>query len=262
MISLPKSPVKPSVIEARKLFLYSNVKVGKSSLCLQLPNSLLIDLEGGAAHYEGTYIDVKKEAMLSGKGAVTYLKEIVNAISEENKNAGKPVYDFIIIDTTTALEEMAVKVATHEYRKTVAGKNFTGTNVVTQLAKGAGYGLLKDSYSALYQQFSGLAGKCLILLGHVKLSSMDKKGEAVQITDVQLTGSLKLMVSMDMDANGFMYRKKGTTQNIVSFITSEDDITTGSRIPYLSNREIVISELDEKGNLVTYWDQIFPSIKA
>lgn len=70
----------------------------------------------------------------------------------------------------------------------------------------------------------------------------------------------KQILAADVDCTGFMYRKKGTSQNILSFYSEETDLITGSRIPGLSGKEIVISDMVD-GKLVTYWEKIWPSIK-
>lgn len=57
-----------------------------------------------------------------------------------------------------------------------------------------------------------------------------------------------------------MFRNKETNQNILSFKSSETDLATGSRQPYLTGRDIVISELKD-GVLETHWQEIYPSLK-
>lgn len=137
-ISLPTSSVKPTTVDPTVLTILSNTKVGKTSSGLQLPNSLLIDLEDSTSFYEGTYLNLKKQSTLEGKGLGALLLETATAIQQANTEAGRPVYDFIIIDTLTVIEQIAKQKATFDYKKTLAGKNFTGSDVVSELAKGAG----------------------------------------------------------------------------------------------------------------------------
>ena len=52
-----------------------------------------------------------------------------------------------------------------------------------------------------------------------------------------------------------MFRKGN--QNSLSFKTS-DEVACWARPPHLTNKEIVISEIDEKtGELTTFWDSIY-----
>lgn len=52
----------------------------------------------------------------------------------------------------------------------------------------------------------------------------------------------------------YMYRKGN--QTILSFKTNEE-VTCGARPIHLRNEEIVISEINEKGELITHWDKVF-----
>lgn len=138
MIELSFNSKKPTVVEPRFLIIYSKPKVGKTSNLLQLPNSLLIDLENSSDLYEGNAINVQKIAQANGVSPIKVLKEISVKIEKANGEAKKAVYDYITLDSATVLEEYAVRLATANYKQTVIGKNFTGTNVVSELPQGAG----------------------------------------------------------------------------------------------------------------------------
>lgn len=83
---------------------------------------------------------------------------------------------------------------------------------------------------------------------------MDKAGKEVSAMDLDLTGKIKSMMSADSDAIGMLYRDGN--KNILSFKTT-DDIICGARPKHLKNKEVILSEVNEKGDLVTYWDKIF-----
>jgi hypothetical protein len=51
-----------------------------------------------------------------------------------------------------------------------------------------------------------------------------------------------------------LYRKGN--QNILSFKTT-DDVGCGARPDHLKNVEIVISEINEEGEITTHWDKVF-----
>jgi hypothetical protein len=138
MIELEFNKKSPSIVEPRFLILYSKPKIGKSSMLMQLPNSLLIDLEDGAEFFEGNSFNVNKKSKELGLHPVQVLKELAKKIKEANDTAGKPVYDFITIDSATVLEDYATLLATNNYKRSVIGKAFTGTDVVKELPNGAG----------------------------------------------------------------------------------------------------------------------------
>lgn len=79
-------------------------------------------------------------------------------------------------------------------------------------------------------------------------------GKEVAMKDIDLTGKLKSITCAKVDAIGFL-RPEGN-QRILSFNTS-DEIICGARPQHLKNKEIIMSEMDDKGNLTTYWDKIY-----
>lgn len=268
MIELPLSSEKGDKFRLTKLLVYSHPKVGKTDNFLKLPNALLIDLEGGAATFDGQKIDVKKIALEKGIGMLDVLQQIIQAIKAHYEEHGKSPYDYIIIDPLTVLEEEAKTLATLKYKKSAVGTNFKGTDVVTELEYGLGYVFLRDAMKTIYSSFEGLANECLILLGHVKSSSIKKDGKELSARDINLTGKNKILLCTDVDAVGYMYRapmKKGETisKNILSFKTSYDDLATGSRPAHLSNTEFVFSEydLEKRQTIQVNIDKLFPNIK-
>lgn len=262
MITLPTEATQfDGELEPSRMMIFGQPKIGKTRLFLDLPNSILVDLEEGSKFYNGLKINVKEEAMKEGIGPIGAYRQIAALIKKANQEAGRKVYDFIGIDTLTVLEDWATSLATAEYKKSAMGKSFTGSNVVKELAQGAGYSWQRDAFETLYKEFDGLANKCLILFAHVKTASIQKKGESLNAKDVNLTGKLKLMITSDMDATGYMYREKSSNKNALSFLTDEQDLVTGSRIPSLAGKTFLISEVKEGGEFTSYWEKIFPSIK-
>ena len=84
---------------------------------------------------------------------------------------------------------------------------------------------------------------------------LEKNGSEFNASELDLTGKIKRITASNSDAIGYMFRKGN--QNIVSFKTS-DEVACGARCPHLTNKEIVISEMDpETGKFTSYWDRIF-----
>ena len=110
--------------------------------------------------------------------------------------------------------------------------------------------------------FKGLAGKCLILLCHAKLSSISKDSTEVDLKDIELSGKNKLAVTAYADTIGLLYRhKRNKNQNVISFRTSEDNLVCGTRSAHLMNKTFVFSEYDLTSNeLTTHWDLVFKSL--
>jgi len=261
MFELSFDVKKATVTEPTFLIVYSKPKVGKSSLLMQLPNSLLVDLENGADFYDGNSFNVPKIAKQNNMHQIKVLNELAKKIDEANTAKGDAVYNYIIMDSATALEDLAAILATANYKKTMIGKNFTGADVVTELPNGQGYNFLRMAFEQLYEPFTKLAGKCFILVVHTKDNLLNKDGKETMTSDLNLTGKSKMITASKADGIAHLYRnQKEKLTNYLSFKGNETDVNVGCRLPYLANQEFKISEMIE-GKLVTHWEQIFPSIK-
>lgn len=260
MISLPTS-APPKAETIRSMIIVSRPKVGKTEALLQLPDSLLIDLENSASIFGGTYINVDDEARQHKVGPIKVMSMIAETIKKENDNLGTFKYKFGIIDTVSTLEEYCESYATYLYTQTQQGKNFKGKSVVTELEYGAGYGWLRTAFDMVLSPFFHLF-ETLILTGHVRDSSISVKGAITPVTDINLTGKLKLILTSKVDAIGAMYRSDNDNSiNMLSFRTTSSDVVSGARPKHLSNAEFEISKKNPAtGVLTTDWKQIFPNI--
>jgi hypothetical protein len=254
-IELPFDKIEPTQQSPEFLVIYSKPKSGKTTIAAELPDSLLLDFEKGSKFVNARKIQVKN---------IDHLR----AILKEVKRQGSP-YKYAILDTTTALEEFVIPVAESIYMNSPQGKNWIKYTAdgklskdsgkakygnITNLANGAGYKYTREAFFKVIDNVAKVFPR-VVLLAHVKDTVLEKNGVEVNTLDLDLTGKLKRVLASKSDAIGYMYRSKN--QNVISFMTS-DDITCGSRgAAHLSNKEIVISEMDEKGNIVTHWDKIF-----
>jgi len=237
-IILPTTKEKPTRFNPKRLIIYSKPKTGKTSAFAGLDDNLIIDLENGADYVEALKIKI------------TNLQELLEA-GKAIKDAGKP-YKYVTIDTVTALEDMVMPLAIKLYRQTSMGKNYDGDNVLS-LPNGAGYLYLRQAFFQVLDFIDTLAPH-IILSGHIKDKQVDDKGEMVLAANIDLTGKIKSLICANADAIGYMFRKGNKT--ILSFKTSEE-VTCGARPEHLRNEEIVVSEMNEKGELEFHWDKIY-----
>ena len=237
-IVLPTKKVKAERVNPKRLIIYSKPKTGKTTAFAGLENNLLIDLENGADYVEAL------------KVKITSLQELLEA-GKAIKEAGKP-YKYVTIDTVTALEDMVMPLAIKLYRATSMGKSYDGDNVLS-LPNGAGYLYLRQAFFQVLDFIDTLAPH-IILSGHIKDKQVDDKGEMVLAANIDLTGKIKSLICANADAIGYMYRKGNKT--ILSFKTSEE-VTCGARPEHLRNEEIVVTEMNEKGELEFHWDKVF-----
>lgn len=244
---LPTEKVKAVSVSPSILMLYSSPKVGKTTACSMLDESILFELEPGGADF----VDAVKVDCRSYEDISAYCKEILKA--------GKP-YKYGIIDTVTALEEMILPLALRIYRDTPMGVNF-GKNIdgtydpnsnVLKLPNGAGYQYTREAFFKVINGFKSCFDR-VILLGHLKEKFFEKEGKEVIAKEIDLMGKNKSITCANADAIGVLYRKG--KQTIISFVT-DDTTICGSRPEHLKNKEIVLLE-EVDGKLVSHWDQIY-----
>ena len=237
-IVLPTKKVKIERVNPKRLIIYSKPKTGKTTAFAGLEDNLIMDLENGADYVEAL------------KVTITSLQELLET-GKAIKEAGKP-YKYVTIDTVTALEDMVMPLAIKLYRQTSMGKNYDGDNVLS-LPNGAGYLYLRQAFFQVLDFIDTLAPH-IILAGHIKDKQVDDKGEMVLAANIDLTGKIKSLICANADAIGYMFRKGNKT--ILSFKTSEE-VTCGARPEHLRNEEIVVSEMNDKGELEFHWDKIY-----
>jgi hypothetical protein len=243
-IKLPLEKVKAVSQSPSNLIIFSKPKTGKTTLFANLENCLILDLENGA-----DYIDAIKIKASS----VEEIKHIGKAI----KDAGNP-YQYVAVDTITALEEMCVPYAEELYSRTPMGKNwFTSGKAqygtILSLPNGAGYPYLREAFTKVVDYIKTWAPRT-ILVGHVKDTLLEKNGSEFNSLDLDLTGKLKRISCSNSDAIGYLYRKGKT--NILSFKTS-DEIACGARPEHLRNQEFVVSELTDENVINVDWSKIY-----
>lgn len=250
-------------VNPRKLLIVSQPKVGKSRLAMQLEDSLYIDLEDSTDFYMGNarVFNTKKNYQEFTKDKDSpppyelYVAKYLSSLVERAKKEG-PLCKYLIIDTASALQDVAEIVATFKYKATPIGKSFTDDSVLS-LSRGSGYNLLRLMFKNLYKQLEPVCSECLILLAHPKDSNIVVDGKELMATQVNLSGKLAQIVTSDMDTMATMFRKPDSNINILSFKTSQKDTISGSRSPHLENTQIEISELKDDGTFVSHWDKIF-----
>jgi hypothetical protein len=171
---------------------------------------------------------------------------------EKIKEANYP-YNYIVIDTVTALEEICLPYALDLYKQTPMGKTFSGDNVLS-LPNGAGYYYLREAFSKALTYIESLSPN-LIILGHLLDKVIEVKGKEVNASDIDLTGKLKRITCQDSDAIGYLYRDGNNT--MLNFNAS-DTITCGARPAHLKGQNILLATSNDQGEIVeTYWNKIF-----
>lgn len=272
MFELPTEVDEFKDLMPARTVLISHAGTGKTTALSLLPNCLLLDLEGGSQGYGGLCFNLKKKKeewnmknptnQLTDVGAWNFF---IHTIKEANKQNRDFVYDFLGVDTLTAMQVIAEQMATSNFNKSVIGQGMAKKrdgelvkSVITELADGAGYMWLFDAWETMLRSLEGLVKKGVVFMGHTKQGSLLKNGQNISAKDIDLTGKLKQMLLRDVQASGTLYRSDTNTVK-VSFVSDERDLTTKSRCAHLANKEFTFSSLNEKtGELTVYWNIIYP----
>ncbi len=249
---LPTQKSTPGAAAPSMLVLYGPPKVGKTTAVAALDNALILDCE----QPPGTrYVSCMSVQIDKYKTFIDTCREIVRT--------GRK-YKYVVVDTIDALERMCTAEANIRYKMSNMGQSFTGNNILTELAKGAGYPWLWDCVRDVLDEAAKTADH-VILIGHLKekllpdgMTSEDSDG-----ADLDLTGKVKNIVCARADAIGLVKRKlrphKPGEPKVadlwVNFRTT-DMTNCGIRIERLAGREFVFSAA---GSRDFNWAEIFPA---
>jgi hypothetical protein len=239
-MELPTGKISKSKIDPRLLIIAGFQKSGKTTALAELEDNLIIDLEGGTDYLNAMKVRVNN------------LQDFVDLVKLLREREVK--YRYGTIDTATKMEDIAMELAAINYRKTPMGKRWEGAaRDIINLEKGAGYGYLRNAVQDLINWISPFFST-LILVCHIKTSSILKDGEDLAMIDVDLTGKIKTMVASEADAIGIFYRKKN--KSILSF-KGDESFMAEARPDHLRGKDFVIIESDKDNNLTIDWSQIF-----
>lgn len=241
-IVLPTVKVPAETQDPKNLILFGLPKVGKTTILSTLENNLILDFENGS-----TYVDALKVKVSSLKE----LKEVIKAI----KDAGKP-YDYITIDTITALEEMTKDTALKMWQNSPQFTTKYEVKDITQVPNGAGYSFWRQALETVIDLIASAAPN-LIICGHVKDTSLSESLDG-SVKDLDLVGKTKRVLSAKSDAIGFVHRDENS--NLCINFGMNGEILCGARPAHLANKDIIVAEYQEDGTFVPHWERIYPSL--
>lgn len=241
-IVLPTVKVPAETQDPKNLILFGLPKVGKTTILSTLENNLILDFENGS-----TYVDALKVKVSSLKE----LKEVIKAI----KDAGKP-YDYITIDTITALEEMTKDTALKMWQNSPQFTTKYDVKDITQVPNGAGYSFWRQALEAVIDLIASAAPN-LIICGHVKDTSLSESLDG-SVKDLDLVGKTKRVLSAKSDAIGFVHRDENS--NLCINFGMNGEILCGARPAHLANKDVIVAEYQEDGTFVPHWERIYPSL--
>lgn len=244
-------PTKKSVKKTddpRNLIIFSLPKTGKTSALSQLDNCLIVDLENGSDYVEGFVVKASTWQDLQG-----IAKELCTT---------EHSFKFVALDTLTALEEISQDLACRLYQRTPMGANWQYKNPsdILKLPNGGGYLYTREAMQTIISWFEK-SGLNLILVCHVKDKMItDSASEEMTVKAIDLSGKISNILSAKSDAIGYAYRNTEENKVYLNF-GANTSIICSARPPHLNGKTVLLSEMDKDGNLITHWDNIYPSLK-
>jgi hypothetical protein len=260
-LTLPSETRKPKENSPNIMLIYGMPKGGKTTICSYLKNHLILELESGGADYvEGRVLELNKPSEFN---------EALGILEQSTEK----VCDYLVVDTTTKMDEWAEIVGTYNYMSKPQGKKFNregeqpnGIKIlhndprfetVHELGQGFGYQhsrqVMVDWYDRLLNLITLKKVRKIILIAHIKDKLVESKtGDAVDAIDINLTGKVKSIYASRVDAIAFFNRKG--TQGYLNF-DNEFKVLSGGRCPHLDGKILISEKVD--GKLVTYWDKIY-----
>ena len=252
---VPKEVGPPKSTEPHSVIIYSAPKAGKTAVCAQLPNSLIIEHEVGGA-----------DAVSARAMYINSPNDITPLLAQLK---GDDTVKYLIIDTVTKWDEWSELVGTYAFTKKPQGKNWNvidGKRVnhhhpsfetVHAMGQGFGYRYSRNVMTDWFKQAIA-TGKTVIFLAHIKDKFIEaKSGDVVEAIDLNLTGKVKSIYSSNVDTIAHL-KRSGNKSHLV--FENMGSAVSGSRYAYLKG-SILIGESDAAGVLTTHWDSIFPSLK-
>lgn len=245
---LPKEKSISISQDPKNLIIFGLPKTGKTTAVSQLPDALIVDMENGSNYVSGYIVKANKW---------TDLRDIAKELCTEEHN-----FKFVILDTITALEDIATELACRLYQNTPMGRAWeykTGIDIL-KLPNGSGYLYLREAMQTIISWFEK-SGLNIILIAHVKDKIIsDNNSEEMSVKAVDLSGKISNILSAKSDAIGFVFRDVENNKVYMNF-GSNPSVICCARPEHLNGKKILLTEKLEDGTLVSHWDDIYPSLK-
>lgn len=247
----PKAP-STTQLEPTSLIFYGAPKCGKSTILAHLagcytlvcdPNGMRYVSQPCAYDYINTWQDMD--------AAVTFLEALPPV--ERPKYYG--------VDTADGLEALAAEKGLATYLKRFPGQAKSVPDVLAfqDLPHGTAWGYIRSEFKRWTDRLGALG--TLVMTGHVRPKAIAKEIMEASATDLALTGKLALAVAGSVDVIAFARRDDKDNVVLSTKSVGKAAVNCGSRVPWLADREWVISR-STKGGPVVDWSTIFPSLRS
>ena len=104
-----------------------------------------------------------------------------------------------------------------------------------------------------------MVSKCapnVILVCHTKDSAV--AADEINVKSIDLAGKSGRVLSSKSDAIGFLFRDD-FSNTVLSFNTNDKFVECGARPSHLRNKDVILGEMQENGEIIYHWERVFPS---
>jgi len=215
----PGEKTPPAYTDPPLLIIFGKIKIGKTTVCSQLPNHLIVDFTG------------KETAELECTKIVVKTKQEYAELYKRREDLKQ--YDYLVLDNASAMEILWDEMGVDNHRATPKGRGWEGDSCV-QMEYGLGYFYWR---AMLRKYFLGLVGyaKHTILVAHVKDKFIDKPVVPIEAKSIALTGQNANIATQDASAVGYLYRSRAGSLHIDFQAT--DSLSCGARTPHLKGQK-------------------------
>lgn len=264
-MNLPDDITEITQTNARDLVVVSIPKMGKGTILgdfTKTHNALVLDLEkGGYEYIAARKVSVYPEQSTTLEEAFSNYIKTRNALLE---NKGK--YEFLIVDGLSDLDVFSEIGGTKAYMRSIVGKKFNRVNdvellstdpnykLVTSLPEGAGYLWTRKWFLEQIEIFRQISPYRIYAAHIADKYIKDNSKEEVIGSEISLTGKLKTIFASKVTALAKL--TADGDKRYLNFEVLNDSIIAGSRNPKLAGK-ILISDKNDKGEVITHWDNIY-----
>lgn len=193
-------------------YIYGAPKTGKTTLAVQMPNSLLLAFEKGYNALPGVNVV-----------DITSWGDMKAIIRELKKPDIKKAYKAIIVDTIDIAADMCTKYVCSQ----------KGIEALGDLGYGKGWTAFKDEFSDMFRGLTQL-GYAVFFIGHHKEAMIGDEGNQKMVIRPALSNSIKTVIEGMADIYGYVHQESGHPMSVLTLRHKDDTISCGGRFKYIA----------------------------
>lgn len=195
-------------------YIYGAPKTGKTTLAVQMPNTILLAFERGYNALPGVIAQ-----------DVTSWGDMKQIIRELKKPEVKSHYDAVVVDTIDIASDFCQKYVCQQ----------KGIEALGDLSYGKGWTAFKEEFNDVFRGLTQL-GYAVFFIGHHKEQTIasDDGTEKIVIRPA-LSNSVKQVIEGMADIYGYAHQSSKNEMSVLTLRCPDDSISCGGRFKYIAN---------------------------